>query len=151
MNHLDGALECHPTSSQDTAEAGVGKSFNIQSTPRRILLTASAQNLRAIGRGDEALDVMQQAVEGYEGSWRRNTPAAFNSHFAASLNNVAQHLSMLGCRDEGLKAMHQAVRDMAEAGKGIPCNIQSASRYIPEQPRSHDLYSMGHQTEGAWR
>ena len=54
-----------------------------------------AENLYAIGRRDEALEAIQQAV----GIWRElvmEHPAAFNPHLATSLNDLAQNLYTIG-------------------------------------------------------
>jgi tetratricopeptide (TPR) repeat protein len=66
-------------------------------------------HLSDLGRQEEALQAIQEAVEFYR-RLAADRPAAFNPDLAMSLNNLSNCLSDLGCREEeALQAIQEAV------------------------------------------
>jgi tetratricopeptide (TPR) repeat protein len=61
-----------------------------------------------MGRRDEALEAIQQAVE-IQRKLAVEHPAAFNPNLATFLGNLSNCLSDMGRRDEALEAIQQAV------------------------------------------
>ena len=73
--------------------------------------------LADLGRREEALDAIQQAVEIYR-ELAGARPDAFRPDLARSLNNLSNRLADLGRREDALEAIQQAVeicRDLARA------------------------------------
>jgi tetratricopeptide (TPR) repeat protein len=76
--------------------------------------------LSALGRREEALEALQEAVQVYRALAQRN-PDAFQPDLAGSLNNLGIRLSELGRREEALGASHEAVqvyRTLAQRNPG---------------------------------
>jgi tetratricopeptide (TPR) repeat protein len=73
--------------------------------------------LSDLGRSEEALEAIEQAVEIYR-DLARSRPDAIRPDLAGSLNNLSGRLADLGRREEALEAIEQAVeiyRDLARS------------------------------------
>jgi tetratricopeptide (TPR) repeat protein len=72
------------------------------------LYNNQANRLSELGRREEALEAVEEAVAVYRGL-TVTRPDAFMPDFAASLNNLSNMLSQLGRREEALEAVEEAV------------------------------------------